>query len=73
MSRRYAVALLQRAHIHEGSQLPGSSVQDFRLDWTHAFGTIRIEVKAGVIYVDGDPVTTSTSAVVLASVATQQG
>lgn len=64
---------LQRAHTHEGSQLPGSSIPDFRLDWTHAFGTIRIEVKAGVIYVDGDLVTTSTRDMALTSVATQQG
>lgn len=50
---------LQRAHIHEGSQLPGDSTAEFRLDWTHAFGTIRIEVKAGIVYIDGQPVQTS--------------
>lgn len=72
MSRRDAVGLLQRAHTHEGSQLPGSAVPDFRLDWTHAFGTIRIEVKAGVVYVDGDPVTINTRDMALTSVATQQ-
>jgi len=51
-----SVGPLQRAHIHEGSQLPGGSTTDFRLDWTHTFGTIRIEVKAGVVYIDGEPV-----------------
>jgi hypothetical protein len=51
-----SVGPLQRAHIHEGSQLPGGSTTEFRLDWTHTFGTIRIEVKAGVVYIDGEPV-----------------
>ena len=51
-----SVGPLQRAHIHEGSQLPGGSTAEFRLDWTHTFGTMRIEVKAGVVYIDGQPV-----------------
>jgi hypothetical protein len=51
-----SVGPLHRAHIHEGSQLPGGSVAEFRMDWNHAFGTIRIEVRSGVVYVDGQPV-----------------
>ena len=51
-----SVGPLHRAHIHEGSQLPGGSAAEFRLDWTHTFGTIRIEIKAGVVYVDDQPV-----------------
>lgn len=51
-----SVGPLQRAHIHEGSQLPGGSTAGFRLDWTNTFGTKRIEVKAGVLYIDGEPV-----------------
>lgn len=47
---------LHRAHIREGSQLPGGGSTDFRLDWAHTFGTMRIEVKAGVVYVDDHPV-----------------
>ena len=51
-----SVGSLQRAHIHEGSQLPGGGTTEFRLDWTHAFDTIRNEVKAGVVNIDGEPV-----------------
>lgn len=51
-----SVGPLHRAHIREGSQLPGGSSTDFRLDWAHTFGTMRIKVKAGVVYVDGHPV-----------------
>lgn len=51
-----SVGPLHRAHIHEGSQLPGGSAGEFRLDWTHSFGTIRIEVRSGVVYVDSQPV-----------------
>ena len=60
-----SVGPLHRAHIHEGSQLPGGGAAEFRMDWTHSFGTIRIEIKAGVVYVDGQPVqpALSTSAV----------
>lgn len=47
---------LHRAHIREGSQLPGGGGTEFRLDWTHTFGTMRIKVKAGVVCVDGLPV-----------------
>jgi hypothetical protein len=56
VSLRNTVGPLQRAHIHEGSQLPGGGSTEFRFDWTHAFGTIRIEVISGVVYVDGKPV-----------------
>ena len=56
VSLRDSVGPLQRAHIHEGSQLPGGGSTEFRLDWTHAFGTIRIEVISGVVYVDGQTV-----------------
>lgn len=51
-----SVGPLHRAHIHDGSQLPGGSTAEFRLDWTQTCGTIRIEVKAGVVYIDGQPV-----------------
>lgn len=51
-----SVGPLHRAHIHEGSQLPGGGAAEFRMEWTHMFGTIHIEVRAGVVYVDGQPV-----------------
>lgn len=51
-----SVGPLHRAHIHEGSQLAGGSAAELRMEWTHMFGTICIEVKAGVVYVDGQPV-----------------
>ena len=45
--------LVHRTHRETGADLPGRSVSDFRIDWVHAFGTIRIEVKAGEVCVDG--------------------
>lgn len=58
VSFKDTVGPLQRAHTHEGSQLSGRSTADFRLEWTHAFGTMCIEVKAGVVWVNGEQVQT---------------
>ena len=67
-----SVGPLHRAHIHEGSQLPGGSTIEFRLDWTHTFGTMRLEVKAGVAYIDGQPVQAAVSALAVPRVASRQ-
>lgn len=67
-----SVGPLHRAHIHEGSQLPGGRTTEFRLDWTHTFGTIRIEVKAGVVYIDGQPVQPALSTLTVPRVASRQ-
>lgn len=56
VNRGNSVDPLQRAHIHEGSQRAGGSSREFRQDWTHTFGTIRTEVKARVVHIDGESV-----------------
>ena len=63
---------LHRAHIHEGDQLPGESTTEFRLDWTHTFGNIRIEVKAGLVYIDGQPVQPAVNSLTVPRVASRQ-
>ncbi len=73
VSLRDSVGPFHRAHIHEGSQLPGGGSTEFRLDGTHAFGTIRIEVISGVVYVDGQPVQIAAPAMAGPSVLSTHG
>ena len=44
---------VQRSQTGAGGDLPGGPAMDFTFDWVHAYGVMRIEVKAGQIYVDG--------------------
>lgn len=36
--------------------MPGAGVGDFTVKWVHAYGVMRIEVRAGQVYVDGEVV-----------------
>jgi hypothetical protein len=45
-----------RQHGRDGLELQGSGGQDFSVEWHHAFGSMVIEVRSGVVMVDGEVV-----------------
>lgn len=44
---------VKRSQTGAGGDLLGGLATDFVVDWVHAYGVMRIEVKAGQVYVDG--------------------
>lgn len=47
---------VHRSNTCDGADLPGGVANEFSLDWPYAFGVIRIEVRGGQVYVDGEVV-----------------